>query len=154
MTLSAQDRKKRDDMIRDLIQDICGDTGNVLDDLVHEAKAEEAASINNDGVDAQIAYLVDSWGITDVDKTVRETLGLPKRPPKNETKVVIDSLDQHIKCKHCGQSEPVPFPMEVLDFVRWSEDWTKPHVEAACLKESAGGGAPPSTGQSSSSTPS
>ena len=33
-----------------------------LDDLVHEAKGEEAASINNEGLEAQIEYLSQSHG--------------------------------------------------------------------------------------------
>jgi hypothetical protein len=32
---------------------------DVLDDLVHDAKSEEAAELNNNGIDAQIAYLAD-----------------------------------------------------------------------------------------------
>jgi len=35
-----------------------------LDDEVHQAKSEEAASINNDGLRGQIEYLYNEWGYT------------------------------------------------------------------------------------------
>jgi hypothetical protein len=34
----------------------------MLDDLVHETKSEEAATINNGGLDSQLEYLVASHG--------------------------------------------------------------------------------------------
>jgi hypothetical protein len=34
-----------------------------LDEAVHEAKAAEAARINNDGTDSQIAYLIEAIGV-------------------------------------------------------------------------------------------
>jgi hypothetical protein len=39
-----------------------------LDDLVHDAKGEEAAAINNDGLNSQIAYLIGALGVAEVKK--------------------------------------------------------------------------------------
>lgn len=86
MTLSNEDRKKRDDAIAKLVKDIESykfDASEVLDDYVHEAKAEEAAAINNEGTQAQIKFLVDSWGPEETEKAIREALGIEK--PKEET---------------------------------------------------------------------
>jgi len=148
MTMTAEERKTRNQALARLFVQIKEKnfTAGDLDDLVHDAKSEEASDINNQGIESQVQYLVDSWGWKEAVKAIRETLGLPI------TRVVIDANDQNIKCQNCGKAEPVPFPMEVMAFVRWSETWTKPHEEGACLKESAGGGSSPSTGPSSSST--
>lgn len=37
-----------------------------LDEMVHEAKSREASSINNQGLEAQIEYLVECYGIEHV----------------------------------------------------------------------------------------
>jgi len=43
-----------------------------LDEAVHEAKGAEAARINNDGSDAQIAYLIEAVGIQTVYALLNE----------------------------------------------------------------------------------
>ena len=43
-----------------------------LDDLVHDAKSNEASAINNQGVAEQIDYLVEAIGIADLEKRIRE----------------------------------------------------------------------------------
>lgn len=78
MTLSPEDRKKRDDAIKTLAKDI-GENTDALDELVHEAKAQEASAVNNEGVEAQLQFLVESWGLESTEKTVRETLGIKKQ---------------------------------------------------------------------------
>ena len=45
------------DEIVQFLRDRWDDT--TLDDLVHDAKSEEATEINNDGLDAQVEYLAD-----------------------------------------------------------------------------------------------
>jgi len=40
----------------------CSDEPEDLDELVHAAKAVEAANINNKGIEAQIDYLLEVWG--------------------------------------------------------------------------------------------
>ena len=51
------------DPVADLCQQIGDrDVSEALDDLVHEAKGEEAAGINNDGVEAQVRYLIVECG--------------------------------------------------------------------------------------------
>lgn len=35
----------------------------LFDDLVHELKSEEASNINNSGLDKQLDYIVDSFGV-------------------------------------------------------------------------------------------
>jgi hypothetical protein len=37
-------------------------TQSILDELVHELKSEEASSLNNEGTDAQLAYIVEAMG--------------------------------------------------------------------------------------------
>jgi hypothetical protein len=46
-----------------------------LDELVHDAKGSEAAAINNEGLDAQVEYLIEHLGAA----TVRDTLA--RLPP-------------------------------------------------------------------------
>lgn len=152
--MSPQDRKKREDSIKQIVTDIDADSGDVLDELVHEAKAEEAAGINNEGVESQVRFLVDSWGLEATEKAIRETLGIEKI--KDLHHVVCDSADQCIKCKRCGKKEPMPLPMEVRAWVAWSQEWAAPHrdcKEKPCQEESGTGGASPSTGPSSNLPP-
>lgn len=40
----------------------------MLDDHVHDAKAAEAADINNDGPGSQVEYLVEVLGLAEVEK--------------------------------------------------------------------------------------
>lgn len=35
-------------------------SSDVLDEIIHDMKADEAASINNEGKDAQIEYIIDN----------------------------------------------------------------------------------------------
>ena len=42
-----------------------------LDEAVHDAKGEEAAHINNAGLEAQIEYLVATHGATTVEELLR-----------------------------------------------------------------------------------
>ena len=43
-----------------LIEETCEE--DVLDDTICEFKAEEASRINNEGIEAQVAYLLDDLG--------------------------------------------------------------------------------------------
>ena len=43
-----------------------------LDDKIHEAKGEEAAAINNGGIDSQVDYLLASFGTDGTLKLLRE----------------------------------------------------------------------------------
>lgn len=127
MSITPKEFNNRQESMARLLKQIPkGST--VMDELVHEAKAQEAADINNEGQKAQADYLAGTWGWKETNKSIREALGLPN------TDVVIDATDQHIKCRHCGASQLVPTPMEVRKFAQWIEDWTKPHEEGACLK--------------------
>lgn len=47
-----------------------------LDEAVHEAKAEEAAAINNGGITEQLEYLLDTLGEPAVRALIQ---GLPQR---------------------------------------------------------------------------
>jgi hypothetical protein len=44
-----------------------------LDEFVHEAKAEEASKINNGGLDVQVEYLVECFGIEHAAKLLLST---------------------------------------------------------------------------------
>ena len=147
MSITPKEFHRRQDEMAKLLKQIKPGS-HALDDLVHDAKSQEASDINNNGHQDQLEYLVDTWGWKETNKAVREALDLPV------TEVFIDSTDQHIKCHHCGASQLCPFPMEVRAVAKWIDDWTKPHEEAKCLEASAGGGGSPSTGPSGSSTPS
>lgn len=47
---------------------------NALDELVHEAKAHEAADINNSGVKAQVGYLMECFPLPQLEQTINELL--------------------------------------------------------------------------------
>lgn len=52
-----------------------GLSDDALDDLVHESKAGEASTINNGGASAQLDYLVEAWGATDLRAKLLEIAG-------------------------------------------------------------------------------
>lgn len=43
-----------------------------LDELVHDAKGQEAAALNNDGLESQVAYLVEAMGFDEVQRRLQE----------------------------------------------------------------------------------
>jgi hypothetical protein len=47
---------------------------NALDEMVHEAKAAEAADINNSGVEAQVGYLMQSYSPQELEQTIDDLL--------------------------------------------------------------------------------
>lgn len=50
-----------------------------LDELVHEAKAEEASAINNGGQDDQIAYLLGHYGQKELSDLLDDLMaGVPE----------------------------------------------------------------------------
>jgi hypothetical protein len=51
-----------------------------LDDLVHDVKGQEAAAINNDGLDSQIAYLIGALGVEAVKEHLN-TMGTTDADP-------------------------------------------------------------------------
>lgn len=80
MTLSPEDHKKRDDAVKQLVKDIeAVDYQEVLDELVHDAKSGEAMAINNEGVEAQVKFLVEVDGLEKAEKEIRACLGIKKQ---------------------------------------------------------------------------
>ena len=49
----------------------------ILDDLVHEAFSRRASAVNNDGEEAQIAYLMEEDGLTrrEIEKVIEDRMG-------------------------------------------------------------------------------
>ncbi len=52
-----------------------GLTSQYLDDLVHDAKSQEASALNNEGLEPQLEYLLESWGLEELQKMLLELVG-------------------------------------------------------------------------------
>ena len=54
---------------------------SALDELVHEAKAQEAADINNSGVEAQVGYLMEYFPLPQLEELINDLLTEPATEP-------------------------------------------------------------------------
>jgi hypothetical protein len=66
------------DQLRSLANQL-GIAAEDLDELVHDAKSAEAASINNQGLGEQIAYLAECYSADDLEDRLRELKTEPRR---------------------------------------------------------------------------
>lgn len=46
-----------------------------LDDVVHDLKAEEAADIDNGGIERQVEYIMDNLGPDETKRILKEIIG-------------------------------------------------------------------------------
>jgi len=51
---------------------------SALDELMHESKSQEAADINNSGVEAQVGYLMECFPLPQLEQTINELLAAEK----------------------------------------------------------------------------
>lgn len=59
----------------EIIQKFDGNlTVETLDDVVHYAKSKEASRINNDGIDAQVNYLLSTFGFEEGSRIINESI--------------------------------------------------------------------------------
>ena len=62
-------------MDADKLEKLCVELGlssQDIDDTVYDIESEEASNINNEGMHAQLLFIIESWGEEETEKLIRE----------------------------------------------------------------------------------